>query len=142
MDYTIIGDGVNLASRLESACKQYGARVLISELTYKRLKGTYRVREVDRVVVKGKTDAVGVYEVLDYHTDESFPNLGDLLQCYRSGLAHYRKQEWDKALASLDEALKLNPHDKLTRIYVERAQWMKQHPPGDDWNGVWVLKSK
>jgi adenylate cyclase len=142
MDYTIIGDGVNLASRLESACKQYGARVLISELTYKRLKGTYRVREVDRVVVKGKTEAVGVYEVLDYHNDETFPHLSDVLQCYKTGLGHYRKQEWDKAVVSLNEGLKLNPHDKLSQMYVERSQLMKKSPPGDDWNGVWVLKSK
>jgi adenylate cyclase len=142
MDYTIIGDGVNLASRLESACKQYSARVLISEMTYKRLKGTYRVREVDRVVVKGKTEAVGVYEVLDYHTPESFPNLSDVLQCYREGLDQYRRQEWDKALSSLGEGLKMNPNDKLSQMYVERAQWMKANPPGNDWNGIWVLKSK
>jgi len=142
MDYTIIGDGVNLASRLESACKQYGARILISEMTYKRLKGTYRVREADRVVVKGKTEAVTVYEVLDYHTDDTFPNLSDVLQCYKSGLAHYRKQEWDKALAALDEGLKMNPQDKLTQLYIERAGWMKANPPGDEWNGIWVLKSK
>src|SRR3546814_8217350 len=75
MDYTIIGDGVNLASRLESACKQYSARILISENTYKKLRGTYRSREVDRVVVKGKTEPVAIYEILDYHTDESYPNL-------------------------------------------------------------------
>jgi adenylate cyclase len=142
MDYTIIGDGVNLASRLESACKQYGARILISEMTYKRLKGTYRVREVDRVVVKGKTEAVGVYEVLDYHNDETFPHLADVLQSYRTGLTHYRKQEWDRALAALGEGLKMNPQDKLSHMYVERAQWMKANPPGDDWDGVWVLKSK
>jgi adenylate cyclase len=142
MDYTIIGDGVNLASRLESACKQYGARILISEMTYKRLKGTYRVREVDRVVVKGKSEAVGVFEVLDYHTDETFPHLSDVLQCYKSGLMHYRKQEWDKAAVALREALQMNPHDKLSQIYAERALYMKANPPGDDWNGVWVLKSK
>jgi adenylate cyclase len=142
MDYTIIGDGVNLASRLESACKQYGARILISEMTYKRLKGTYRVREVDKVVVKGKTEAVSVFEVLDYHTDETFPYLSDVLQYYKTGLAHYRKQEWDKALAMLGEALKMNPQDKLTQMYIERSGLMKANPPGDDWNGVWVLKSK
>ncbi len=142
MDYTIIGDGVNLASRLESACKQYGARILISEMTYKRLKGTYRVREADRVVVKGKTEAVNVYEVLDYHNDETFPHLTDVLQCYKTGLSHYRKQEWDKALAALGEAVAMNPEDKLSQLYMERATWMKANPPGDDWNGVWVLKSK
>jgi adenylate cyclase len=111
-------------------------------MTYKRLKGTYRVREVDRVVVKGKTEAVGVYEVLDYHTPESFPNLSDVLQCYRDGLDQYRRQEWDKALSSLGEGLKMNPNDKLSQMYVERAQWMKANPPGNDWNGIWVLKSK
>jgi adenylate cyclase len=142
MDYTIIGDGVNLASRLESACKQYGARILISELTYKRLKGTYRVREADRVVVKGKTEAVAVYEVLDYHTEETFPNLSDVLQSYKSGLTHYRKQEWNKALADFGEALALNPLDRLTQIYIDRSRWMKENPPGDNWNGVWVLDSK
>ncbi len=63
MDYTLIGDGVNLASRLESACKQYHAKILISENTYKKLRGTYRIREIDRVVVKGKTEPVAVFEV-------------------------------------------------------------------------------
>ena len=64
----MIGDGVNLASRLESACKQYSARILISEHTFGRLNGVYRTREVDHVIVKGKTEPVAVYEVLDYHT--------------------------------------------------------------------------
>ena len=65
MDYTMIGDGVNLAARLESACKQYNARILISDYTFlKKLKGTYRIRNIDDVVVKGKTEPVGVYEVL------------------------------------------------------------------------------
>jgi adenylate cyclase len=142
MDYTIIGDGVNLASRLESACKQYGAKILISELTYKKLRGTYRVREVDRVVVKGKTEAVGVYEVLDYHTDESFPHLVEVLDYYKNGIGWYRKQEWDKAAAALREALRLNSQDKLSRIYLERAEYMKANPPGGDWDGVWVLQAK
>src|SRR3970282_996615 len=89
MDYTVIGDGVNLASRLESACKQYAAHVLISENTFKRLKGTYRTREVDLVVVKGKTQPVAVYEVLDYHTDESFPNMMDAVNQIRAGIKYY-----------------------------------------------------
>ena len=71
MDYTMIGDGVNLAARSESACKQYNARILISDFTFKKLKGTYRIRNIDDVVVKGKTEPIGVYEVLDYHNDDN-----------------------------------------------------------------------
>ena len=89
-----------------------------------------------------KTEAVNVYEVLDYHTDETFPYLTDVLQGYKGALGHYRKQEWDKALNLLNECLKMNPNDKLSQLYVERATLMKANPPGDDWNGVWVLKSK
>ena len=72
MDYTMIGDGVNLAARLESACKQYSARILISEFTRAKLKGTYRMRDVDLVVVKGKTEPVGVVEVLEDGDDEEW----------------------------------------------------------------------
>ena len=100
------------------------------------------MREVDKVVVKGKTEAVSVYEVLDYHTDESFPHLVDVLDYYKNGLSHYRKQNWDKASIALREALALNPQDKLSQIYLERTEYMKSHPPGDDWDGIWVLRSK
>ena len=74
MDYTVIGDGVNLAARLESGAKQYGAHILISEFTFRQLRGTYRYRDMDHVVVKGKTEPVAIYELLDYHSEESFPN--------------------------------------------------------------------
>ena len=63
----------NLAARLESACKQYSARILISDYTFKKLKGTYRIRYIDDVVVKGKNEPIGVHEVLDYHNDKTFP---------------------------------------------------------------------
>ena len=88
MDYTIIGDGVNLASRLESACKIYSAQILLSEHTYTRLRGTYRIRNIDQVVVKGKTEPVSVYEVLDHHTDETFPNIMDVVSYFNEGTQH------------------------------------------------------
>lgn len=142
MNYTIIGDGVNLASRLEAANKQYGTRILVSEYTYEKLRGTYRSREVDRVVVQGKTEPVVVYEILDYHTDESFPNLMEALNQFKHGLAEYRKQRWDQAAGAFREALRLNPADKVSEMYIERCEYFKAHPPEESWDGVWVMKSK
>jgi len=138
----MIGDGVNLAARLESACKQYAANILISENTYKKLRGTYRIREIDRVVVKGKSEPIGVYEVLDFHNDDTFPNLMEAVNHFKSGLTRYRKGNWDKAIGAFNETLALNPHDRLSKIYIERCHYLKTHPPGDDWNGVWVMTSK
>ncbi len=141
MDYTMIGDGVNLAARLESACKQYHARILISENTYGKLKGTYRVRDIDQVVVKGKTEPVGVYEVLDYHNDETFPNLMDTLGHFGEAIKKYRSGDWDVAIKKFNEALAANPLDALSHTYIERCEHLKASPP-DDWNGIWVMTSK
>ena len=141
-NYTVIGDGVNLAARLESACKQYAARILISEFTYKKLRGTYRTREIDLVVVKGKTRPVGVYEVLDYHTDETFPNLMNVVNQFKDGVEKYRGGKWDAAISAFREALRLNPADKLSEIYIERCEKLKLDPPQGEWDGVWVMEKK
>jgi adenylate cyclase len=142
MDYTMIGDGVNLAARLESACKQYGARILISENTCRKLRGTYRIREIDRVIVKGKTEPVGIHEVLDYHTEASFPNLMEAVSYFKDGVGHYRRGKWQQAVTAFTEVLKLNPSDHLAQVYIERCEHMQAHPPADDWDGVWVMQSK
>jgi adenylate cyclase len=142
MDYTIIGDGVNLASRLEGACKEYAARILISENTYKRLRGTYRAREIDSVLVKGKRQPVAVYEVLDYHTPETFPNLMEAVNYWNSGLKYYRLGDWDRAIRAFREAAAINVNDKLPPMYIQRCQHLMENPPGEDWTGVWVMKTK
>lgn len=141
MDYTMIGDGVNLAARLESACKQYSARILISDYTYQKLKGTYQVRYIDDVVVKGKTKPVGVREVLDYHNKDTFPNLMDTVNHFNEAREHYRSGNWDKATRSFKECLKANPEDKLSHTYIERCDILKKENP-KDWDGVWVMTSK
>ena len=142
MDYTMIGDGVNLASRLESACKQYGAHILVSEYTYKKLRGTYRAREIDLVVVKGKTQPVGVYEILDYHTEESYPQLTDAMGYFRDALGKYRSRAFDAARALFEKVLVINPHDKAAKLYVERCEHLAATAPPEDWCGVWVMEDK
>jgi adenylate cyclase len=142
MDYTLIGDGVNLASRLESLCKQYHASILISENTYRRLRGTYRIREVDSVVVKGKTETVAIYEILDYHDEKTFPNIMEVVNHFKHGLSLYRNGSWDRAIGAFEEALNLHKDEKICRMYIERCEYLKKSPPGDDWSGVWIMKTK
>ena len=142
MDYTMIGDGVNLASRLESACKQYGAHILVSEHTYKKLRGTYRAREIDLVVVKGKTQPVAIYEILDYHNDETYPQLTDAMGYFRDALGKYRTRAFSDARALFEKVLAINPHDKTAKLYVERSGHLAANPPPADWCGVWVMEEK
>ena len=141
MDYTMIGDGVNLAARLESACKQYNARILISDYTYKKLKGTYRVRYIDDVVVKGKTEPVGVYEVLDYHNDGTFPNLMDVVNHFNEGRKRYKEGDFKNSIISFQECLKANQDDALSNTYIDRCNQLIEENPSD-WKGIWVMKSK
>jgi len=142
MDYTVIGDGVNLAARLESGTKQYGAHILISEFTFKALRGTYRYREMDHVVVKGKTKPVAIYELLDYHTEESFPHMVDALAHFRDGIECYRKGAFDSAIDKFNKTLQLNPKDKASQIYIERCEHLRETVNPDEWDGIWVMTSK
>jgi adenylate cyclase len=93
------------------------------------------------VVVKGKSEAVRIYEVLDYHSDESFPNLMEAVSHFKEGRNHYSNGNWEKAIKSFERALGLHPADKLSNIYIERCRCLQETPP-DDWNGVWVMQTK
>jgi len=142
MDYTVIGDGVNLAARIESACKQYGAHILISEFTYKAVKATYRTRQVDYVIVKGKTEPVGVFEVLDFHDDNSYPNMIEALGNFNDGYRAWNDGKWDQAIKLFNSVKKINPEDKAAQLYLDRCDYMKKNPPKKEWDGVWVMTSK
>jgi len=142
MDYTVIGDGVNLAARIESACKQYGAHILISEFTHNAVKATYRTRQVDYVIVKGKTEPVGIYEVLDFHDDDSYPNLVEALGLFNDGYRSWNQGKWDQATKLFNSVKKINPNDKAAQLYLDRCSHMKKNPPKGTWDGVWVMTSK
>jgi len=142
MDFTVIGDTVNLASRLEGANKMYGSQILISESTKQELREEHVFREVDSIRVKGQNRPVAVYEILDFHDEVSFPNMELTLQCYKKGIAAYRKSDWQQAIICFDAALKLTPNDGPSLLYLERCQHFMHTPPVDEWDGVWTMESK
>jgi adenylate cyclase len=142
MDYTVIGDGVNLASRLEGANKLYKTNILISEFTFKQLKDIYVSREIDVIRVQGKSKPVAVYEILDFHDDMSFPHLCEVLELYHAGLMAYRKRAWAESIGYFKEALHLNASDRVSQLYLQRCEYYACTPPAEAWDGVWVMESK
>ena len=142
MDFTMIGDGVNLASRLEGACKVYDTQIIISEFTKERLKGIYALRELDRIVVKGKTKPVSIYEILDFHDNESFPNRMSVVDHFTEGLMLYREAEFARATHEFEHALLANDKDRPSALYIERCHTFMKNPPPDDWNGEWIMTEK
>jgi len=142
MDYTVIGDTVNLASRLEGTNKHYGTRILISETTKQALKGDYFIREIDRIRVKGKTEPAVIYEILDHHTDITFPNREQTLKHFFAGTKAYQQQDWSTAMDAFNQAKQNNINDGPSDMYIRRCQHFLGCPPGDDWDGVWSMTEK
>lgn len=93
-------------------------------------------------MVRGKHEPVNIYEVLDYHTPETFPHLMEAVNYFRNGLDCYRQGDWDRAIQYFCEAQALNPQDKLPHLYIERCTALKDSPPEGNWTGVWVMKTK
>lgn len=142
MEYTVIGDAVNLASRLESATKNYGVRLLLAEGTVAALKARVPVREIDRIRVKGKDRAVTVYEAIGHHDEHSFPRLAACVPLYSAGIEAFRARQWRRGMEAFEQVLGSNPHDRPSQIHIERCAHYLDHPPAAQWDGVWTLNDK
>lgn len=142
-DYTVIGDTVNLAARLESANKLYGTRILISEAVWSQTAGEFLGRELDLLQVKGRTQAVRVFELLgptaEYPAEHP---LHAVLAAFARGLAAYRAKQFGEAGENFQEALRLRPEDGPARAYLQRVEEMLATGAPSEWDTVWIMKDK
>jgi adenylate cyclase len=141
MSYTVMGDAVNLASRLEGANKIYGSRSLVSEPTVTAAGDAIEFREIDRLVVVGQTHPVAVFEIMG-RKGELTPEQLSLLGQYSEGLAAYRARRWDDARQAFRAALEAVPDDGPSMVLIKRIDGFEANPPAGDWDGSWHLDHK
>jgi class 3 adenylate cyclase len=137
MDYTVIGDPVNLASRLEGLTKVYKVPVIISEFTYEKISSIYHARELDLIRVKGKLKPTAIFQPFDSLS----PEIEKMVDLYQKGLSEYKSRNWNKAIDYFSKAYEINS-DGTSSMYIERCQHFIEEPPSDDWDGVYVFKTK
>lgn len=146
MNYTMMGDTVNLAARLEASAKQYGVYIQVAENTYKSVKDQFEWRFLDYVRVKGKKHPVRVYELLA-EKGQLNETLEKMLPFFLEGLEFYNAQKWDKAIKvfraseELEDIFPMRPTNP-SRVYLQRCEILKENPPDEDWDGVWTLTQK
>jgi len=139
-NYTVMGDPVNLGSRLEGANKLYGSRILISQTTATMIDGKFLMRQLDVLKVKGKTIPMPVFEVLS--EGQGTPELRERVEQYNAAYQAYRKQRWDEAEMILGRLVERYADDKPARALLKRIESMRAHPPGEGWDGVYEAKEK
>lgn len=141
-DYTVMGDHVNLASRLEGANKEYGTDIMTTEWTYELVKDHIIARELDLIRVKGKEKPVKVYNVMARKSIGISSTMKKVLESYEQGLLAYRQQRWDEAIVYFKTALHHKPDDGPSLEYLRRCETFKQNPPPENWDGVYTMTHK
>lgn len=139
-NYTVLGDSVNLASRVEGLSKYYGADIVVTEETRKN-QTRFVFRQLDKVRVKGKKQGIAIYEVINFEKRVS-PEVYEELKRYQQGLDYYFQQKWDDALAIMTGLHEVHPDTKIYSLYIDRIQEFRHHPLRADWDGVYVHTSK
>jgi adenylate cyclase len=141
MDYTIMGNSVNLAARLEGVNKQYGTWTLISEETCNRAGSDFTVRKMDRVRVVGIDEPVRLYELIDEKSVAN-PDTVEAIQLFHRGLDLFEAREWGAAISEFRKTLKILPGDGPSEVFLRRCQGFQKKPPPASWDGVFKLEMK
>ena len=141
MDYTMMGDSVNLAARLEGVNKQYQTYTMISEFTYEMAKDDIEARELDSIRVVGKKEPIKIYELLG-RKDEMDGFVRLILPHFHKGLEHYKSRQWEEGINCFEKALNLYEDDGPSLTYFERCITFQNHPPPSDWDGVFAMRTK
>jgi adenylate cyclase len=142
LEYTVIGDNVNLAARLEGANKHYGTTVLVAHSTVEALRSHPILRRIDRVQVKGKSQPTIAYEAMDHYDPARYPRLAALISAYEAGLNCYERRDWGQAIRHFANALEIVPTDQPSKIFIDRCRYYTVNPPPEDWSGVWIMEDK
>lgn len=142
MDYTVIGDAVNLSARLESATKEYGCDIILSQMTYDLCGDRLWVRELDKIRVKGKNEAVSIYELIGDRSEPLTPPLVEFLNLYAVGRSQYADRQFDRALVTFEAAYQLRPHDRAIALHLDRCRDYLRVPPPASWDGVHTMMTK
>ncbi|NEP09506.1 MAG: GAF domain-containing protein [Symploca sp. SIO2C1] len=142
MEFTAIGDGVNLGSRLEGASKQYGTDIIISENTYTPCAEKIRVRELDCIRVKGKNEPVKIYELVGFKDEPISDEKKQMIELYHEGRELYLNREFPLAIGKFAQIMAIDQGNKAADLHMERCQHFLKNTPADDWDGVWTMTSK
>ncbi len=140
MAYTVLGDAVNLGSRLEGLTKNYGVNIIVSETTKAEIP-EFVFRELDLVRVKGKNEPVAIFEPIGHKNDLEKAVTSELTD-YKRALRNFRAQSWDKAELDFFNLTRANPNRLLYQVYLDRVAFYRSEPPGEDWDGVFTHTSK
>lgn len=141
LSYTAIGDTINFTSRLEGINKFYGTHILVSDTMYDLIKDQFVLRKVDRIAVKGKTDASDIYELLAENKSELTFDIEVYRSYFDKGQISYQLQHWDEAIQHFEECLNIYPADTVAHIFINRCNQFKYQPPRE-WDGTWRMFAK
>jgi adenylate cyclase len=136
----VLGDAVNLASRLEGANKEYGTHIIIGPTTFEMVEGLVVTRELDQVRVKGKREPVKIHELISMAPPT--PEASAFVEAFNWGIGAYKSQRWDEAVSRFREADRLRGGDPCSKKYIGRCEAMRKEPPGPEWDGVFEMKTK